>query len=407
MLLNPSFEVLEELVEQGNLKNLSPENQYAKLLKSFAEKNWIELEKETRSLWAKSSSDQERVFILQWIVAAQEIVGDYKSRDTWLESWRNIQKWAVDPYCRYHKFYQEGLTHYFHSRFREAGNLFELAYNCAMTSGYERGKMRSLFHRGLVAVWIDETPQAKHFFTRAADVATKLLATTYLQRIQNRLDLLAGSTSSDEQSLSYLRQQIEIHLLSKKFSEARQWLALAEAKRRKLGYNKDKEALYIYRHLILSLRYPERQTKSLQRIMDPAQKLYALELKQQIDPTQLTLEESTELKILQEVFGINGVIRVSDHSSAANNIEICGKNIQDIPVDLRSLMNALLDTSTELEKENLCEQVWKISYDPIDHDGKIYKLVHKARKYFGLDDLILNVRGAYRLNPAYKPRKVI
>jgi hypothetical protein len=109
--------------------------------------------------------------------------------------------------------------------------------------------------------------------------------------------------------------------------------------------------------------------------------------------TQLPTELTGELHWLRETYGVNSF----SYSDLDQSIEIMGIRISraNENEDVVLLLRLLMESPAGMNKETICKNVWNLQYDPVIHDGKIYKLILKARKASGRKDLIINKYGKY------------
>ena len=66
-------------------------------------------------------------------------------------------------------------------------------------------------------------------------------------------------------------------------------------------------------------------------------------------------------------------------------------------INVRTLLDVLSAGINPVTKEELFEKVFKIPYDPIIHDAKLYKLIMNTRKEVATD-IIINHHGTYSYN---------
>ncbi|OFZ22714.1 MAG: hypothetical protein A2X94_03445 [Bdellovibrionales bacterium GWB1_55_8] len=375
---------------------------FGKLLRAVADGRWNQVYFEAEEIF-QSSDRASKVFALQWAVSASESQYDLKRRSHWLKRWAEIRDWASDPYCQYLRTYQEGVTAIFAGSLREAEALFRRAYELAFQQEYGRGQMRSLFHLGLVFRNRSDFKTAQSFFTQALELAKQRKATVFIARIEAQFMRLGdGSTpQAGEFRLDIAKHEIEVSIRKRDFAAARKQLARAERHRRVRHLTRHRESLMIYLALVaLGRGFSALWTRLAARITDPLPRIRMMELKK----TAFGLDESEtfELAALKEMHGVDSVIVRSSLDS--DSMEVCGVTLGNIGnAHVRNLMTLLLKATAPVEKETLCKELWGLSYDPVVHDGKIYKLFHRARSYFGRNDLFVNTYGAYRLNPELLP----
>jgi hypothetical protein len=106
--------------------------------------------------------------------------------------------------------------------------------------------------------------------------------------------------------------------------------------------------------------------------------------------------ETAELDLLLTLHGI----------ARASKSEVCGIRVDSLPTEEQRklfslLVDAALSNSGPIDKSTIVQKVWGLTYDPVKHDGRTYKLIHALKKSLKITDLILNRYGAYEINPAY------
>lgn len=370
------------------------------------EERWKDSYSEANGLFEQCPTAIEKAFILQWAVVATEIQYDLKTRAEWMARWSEIEGWAEESYCRYLRMYQEALTRFFEGSLQEAEIRFQKAYEIALGISYERGQMRCLFHLGLVQRDRSRFDSAAEFFRAALELAQERKAKSYQTRIEDQL-ARAGAILTPVAELTPERRksQIEQCLMERRFMEARQLLIEGERKRRQAGLKRRRESYYAY---LPFFRFSRKRnlagSRMLSRISDPLMKIQALELKGRV--FGFSPSEDRELRALREIHGVSSVM-VSPAGSSGS--EVCGFPLSQITdPELRLLIELLLETERTqtgaLAKETICSRLWSYQYDPTVHDGRIYKLIHKTRRFFGKKDLFLNTYGGYRLNPKFLGR---
>jgi hypothetical protein len=121
-----------------------------------------------------------------------------------------------------------------------------------------------------------------------------------------------------------------------------------------------------------------------------------LELKARI--MGLTPAEAERLKSHASILGL--AVAVQPKQLDSRSLELFGKKLSGIPDEaVRVLLTAFFQSQEfALSKEEICRAVWKLRYDPIAHDGRIYKLIHRARANFPGKKLFTNTYGGYRMN---------
>jgi len=365
---------------------------FNELLSLFEAKKWEELNQYAEALFRAENTTLGRAFILQWAVAAAEIAYNPSRRQTWLDRWREIRGWACEPYCRYLHSYQHAVTSFFNASLREAEALFLTAYDLAQSFGYERGKMRTLFHLGLIERDRLQFDRAQAYFKQAHVIAQASGANEYRKRIENQLDRISSGSTDD-------KARIERLLLSRDYVAARIEILKAERLRREKRQLRKRESLALYLSLLSQGRDRQKVAAALvKNLMDPVLKLRYLSLKEVL--FGLDREEESEAIAHSHQLGIHRVVLSSP--LGIEDFRVMGKSIKGIRGEsTRKLLLLLVKRNESIDKAELCKEVWGHDYDPVIHDGKIYKLICDVRKKFGVKDLLLNQYGNYRLNPRY------
>lgn len=372
------------------------------LLHAFQAGDWEEVQARAEALWPETKTCEDKAFLLQWAVAASEIKYDLPRRAKWIAKWEDIPGRHSVPYCKYLRLFHEGLTLFFSAYLNEAELRFMTALDLAEKLGYERGKMRCLFHLGLIFRDREVPELAKEFFLRSLMLAQARDAKSYSARIQVQLGTVSQAEPKAPTALiEEMKREIESHLLRKEFHEARAIWLRAERMRRAFGLGRRRESLHLYAPLFAIAR-GRNPAPAFRRVNDPILKIKLLQLKERI--FGLDRSESEEISALREAHGITRTVR----KYAENAVEICGIKLERIKSsDLKSLVTLLLEHSGPVPKTEICRKIWGFEYDPVLHDGRIYKLIHQARTVFRTKELILNTYGGYVLNPKFLGREAL
>ncbi len=356
---------------------------------------------------ANGSSLEIKAFALQWAVIATEVQFDLTLRKRWVARWDALA-WAENEFSTYLRAYQLGLTAFFDGALREAEARFTLAHELARGFDYQRGELRNLFHLGLVQRDLGHVEAALEFFASAERIAKLRRDFSYQKRIQDQIEGLSaelGASLSGEFSFSRARTGIERLIAAKDFTSARELLIHADIRRRRFKQGRKRESLYIYLPLIQAGLRPESSAMAWNRacrIEDPVLKIRIWELFG--SAFGLTPAQEKQITSLKALHGVSAVITRSLLSSAA--VLICGIPIEEVrDADVKALLTLLLQADAPVDKATLCERLWGFSYDPVTHDGRIYKLIHRARGFFKKPDLLINTYGAYQINPRFNSKK--
>lgn len=379
----------------------------ADLLRALYIEEWAEVRRISREIFDRAQTPAMKAFALQWGVAATETVFDPAERARWIALWDQVEGWATDPFARYLRTFHEALTRFFDASLRDAEDRFTRALGFARDLQYPRGQQRCLQHLALVYRDQGHAEAAIGAFEQALAIARGRRATIPVGRILAQLERLQpGRTAAPSEMtaltrIEWLQARIDRALGAGELHEARQLLAQADEARRDAGYGRRRCTLSVY---LAAIHWSRGRAMSgarvWNRIKDPLLRIQALELKERIPGLGLRDGERAELQALRFLHGVSPVVLRAGSDPAA--LEICGVRLSTVrEVDVHKLMTSLIGAREALDKAALCERVWGLRYDPVTHDGRIYKLIHRARKAFGREDLILNTYGAYRLNPEY------
>ena len=382
-----AYDRLSAVDFEGWLESRAEWRWLAPLASAHKRQDWPAVEHEARLLWrgleGRPRSPDEMACFLNLAVTGADTRYHMEDRARWMACWANIADWPSDPYALFIRTLQEGCGHFFTGSLREALACFERAHSLAIESGYERGKIRSLLHLGLVARDQGAGGRARAALEQALELATLQKREALRARIAGVMTELSGVSA------------IEELFLARKFEQARALLISDESKRRARGLLRRRQSLYIYLPILKLWRGQDASARrSIARIRDPILKVRVMRLKEAL--FSLEASELRELEILQEIHGI----------SRLTTDEICGIKISSIEhEDQRELLRLLMERAEAgeggVDKEAIVSRVWGLKYDPVIHDRKAYKLIHALKKAIQIEDLILNRYGSYELNPKY------
>lgn len=338
------------------------------------------------SLFGTLDHPAAKAFALKCAVAAAELEWNMAERERWISRWHQIPNWSQELYCIQLRAYHGGLTAFFSGNLREAEARFRHSFELATSLGSPHHQMRGLFQLGLVFRDRQQAAKAAEFFELALESAKGAGAARFQPRVEAEIQKLSAG------------MELDIALHGGDVDHFRQVLARAEALRRKQGLNRGAMSLYIYVPLVQWLRGRD-GTRLYRKIKDPVLQCKVLSLKEEL--IGLSADENAELQLLREQVGIGSVIRQS--SIRGDETEICGVPLRKIPQkDVSRLMLLFLDAKeNSLDKAAICAGVWGLDYDPVLHDKKVYKLIDRTKQVFGRKDLLVNLYGAYQLNPKF------
>jgi hypothetical protein len=212
------------------------------LLLAHRSHQWPESEIIAREIWTQKleaesfqgKSPSELACFLELAVSASSLRYSMTDRVRWMSCWQKVQGWPNEPYAQWVRSFEEGLTHFFSGSLREASACFEMTLSLAERENYDRGKIRSLMHLGLVARDRGATGEATLHFEKALALAILQGRTSLVARIQAFIQELQVTDA------------LESLLVDQQFKEARERLIREEAKRRARGLLRKRQSLYIY-----------------------------------------------------------------------------------------------------------------------------------------------------------------
>ena len=326
-------------------------------------------------------------FTLQFALASTEIKYDMKSRQDFLKRWQKLPLGSSqNSYVKFLQLFSRGVTCFFECQLAESEHLFEIAHGMSMQMIYSRGQMRSLFHLGLVARDRGYYEKSEAFFELARKIASATGSSRFLRRFEFGLE--SGSCASLEKDLMNL-------LRIKNWRLARATYLKLERTRRILKINRQAQSYYIYIGLI---KWAQGKTGFYKKLLASIQDLVIKEkiLSMKIELWGGTLEETSELEWLRLSLGHS---RIKMGFFDETEIEIAGIKVNSIKsTDVQNFLKLLAkNRDKSITKEQICEKLWGYKYDPVAHDGRIYKLIHQARKLTQTPNLIENRYGSYIL----------
>jgi len=345
--------------------------------------HWVDVEQEARKVSLEGKSTSVVACFLQFAVSACDLRYSLEDRSRWMGVWDKLLAWSSDPYAQVVRSFQEGVAFFFAGSLREASACFEMTLSLAERLPYDRARIRSLLHLGLIARDRGASGESTLHLERALTIALTQKRAALITRIRATLQELQ------------LADALESLFVDQQFKEARERLLQEEAQRRARGLLRKRQSLYIYLPLLaLWRKNPARASLQMARIKDPILKVRILRLKQAVFGASPA--ETAELDLL---LAIHGIARASKN-------EVCGIRVDSLPTeDQRKLFSLLVDAALSnlgaIDKATLVEKIWNVDYDPVKHDGRAYKLIHALKKSLKIDDLILNRYGSYEINPLY------
>ena len=278
------------------------------LLTAYLAKNWAEVFLcAERVLSDGEASLYAKVLCLQFAVSACEEIYDLNLRTHWLGKWNLIKGWASCNWCLHIRTFQDALTPFFAGHLRDAESGFQLSYEYATTQGYVRGRMRCLFHLGLISSERGLRSQALNQFKDAHVISANIKAPRFQKRVQNEIRLLVKN--GVEESFLEINKMLE----EGAFLAALRLIREHSRVRRIEKYKRNSDMSEVFYALTcIGLKREGRAAKFFARVDDPVLKEFYYSRKQEI--FGLTADEDAEMRYLRVMVGIKAV--QTDHLGA-------------------------------------------------------------------------------------------
>lgn len=382
--------LLEKNFCTRRFKNLPP--QYESFFDFYFKENFSDARAAAQMHFKSSSEPLEKAFWLNMICNTLEMDYDLPTRETWLRQWQRLELEMPESYILTAKNYHRGITCYFNCYFSEALEIFKSI--AVVGSHPARFRALSFFHLGLIYTNIQEMRLAHINFEEAAEIAAEIGHSHLLKRIKAEQRLLEKNSK-----YSFLDSELVELISNQKFREARQLYLLKTREDRKKGKQREREALHaVLPALEAGLGRAGQALNRIGLITDESIKSQALDLMRAVN---LNFEKLDLLK--KEIDSRIGVKSVQPASSGqSKGGQIFGQTVGQIEdQELAQFAQLLLDHKN-LNKEMICSRMWNYDYDPVSHDGRIYRLIFRFRNYFGRKDIIVNKYGTYEINSAYR-----
>lgn len=300
---------------------------------------------------------------------------------------------ADQNYVLIFEFYRmlfKAVGYAFQSLQIEALSCYTRSLMLAESCDYQRGIVRSLTGTGLIQQEIGNTKESKHAFKKGLSLAkscgfdrSAIRLNTFID--ESRDDGNVGQGFQIENLLVQETQAVLKLISENDLLYARKRLTEAEILRRQSGISRKAYSLYVWSAVISGLRGKKSLCeRTINNLNDRVLKLQALKLLNDKN-FELSTQLLTTVKILEsEITNTHKDNQVIDLSEIKN-------------INVRELLKFLSTAVRPVTKAELFENVFKISYDPVIHDAKLYKLIMFTRKEVG-GDVIINHHGTYSCN---------
>ncbi len=340
-------------------------------------------------IFRESNQTLTKLFCIQWAVAISETIYDLALRKSWINKWHEVPQWPSDAWGRYLHRFQSAVQHYYDQSLSDSERLFQANLTESEKLNYPRGTVRSLFHLGLIYRSWGQIDRALEHFGRAGKVAHAHGLLRSESKIREQESLLKNGVLSGEQHLA----SIEKYLIEGKLRPARKLILFCCRKRRieKRCWKSLSENAYL-----ALVSYAFQQSQRFEYLLTTIDDLLILEQTLRIADKIHSLEKHhrDNLSYLQSLSGYTQLARSKDSFMVTIGTQTITQT-EDREVTL--LLNALIERANGIDKEQISLLLWNADYDPIYHDPKIYRVIHRARKRVGIHDLIVNKYGLYVL----------
>lgn len=356
------------------------ERRLAELLVLCHEGRWEEIDRAADEIVRTAEDLHARALALHMAVAACEINYDENRRAGWLQHWKGLKGSLHDDYCLWLRTFHEALTAFFAGNLRDSEARLLQAMRIADRMQDRHAQAIAHFHLGLIYHEQNLTDKARRAFVNAYDIAASEGLSRLQRRAAARIESASGELTLDE----------IVALLNRGNVRAAKRLATHVCRVRRVE-KRSRESGFELMMLAL-VAAGEKRLRAfdviLGHIHDPIMRAKILGLGGQFAKPSPELE--CERAWLEETYGIHRLL--SERIATGDIAEGRSKSV-------KRLLALLLANPDGVDKERICEEVFGLSYDPIVHDSKIYKLVLHARRTLGHKDGVVNEYGTYRLDP--------
>lgn len=321
---------------------------------------------------------------LQFALMSCEMVFDLSKRQKLMSMWTVVECDAATEYSSYLKSFSYALTAFYDSQLTQSSILFSRSLESAIRCQDIRGQARIWFHQSLIARDQGQTDRSSDYTSRAIKLATA----AGLDRTLARARLAECKLNQRIQLFSYLQ--------SRTLSEFRRTYLQLRKERRFNRESRSKDSHYQFLALYCVL---SNKTKTYEMILNGTRDLVIkhLILTNKVKLAGLNSAEKSELELV--CLSINR-LQTGLEVRSSEDVVVSGRQLSEVKEkDVKNFVKLLLSQKEfSASKEQICQSIWGIDYDPVIHDGKLYKLIHKARKTLDSPNLIVNSYGGYQLN---------
>lgn len=382
---------LEKIFDQDRLFEFNSsllsdrEKRYFEILISINTKNYQDTIDRCEHLFQSSLETTDRLFALQWAVAATESVYDIPLRESWIKRWNLIQNWSQDYWSQFLFQFQIGLTYFFQGILAEAEEHFKECLSISIKNNYDRGIIRSYHHLGLIERDRRNKLRAKEFLRLALQKASDTQRMRMVKKIEGELNTL-----NINENFNFQSQKLISFLKENKLKEARQLLRNIQKLRKLEKRNPERESEYaLWALFFFAINKQKSLAVIMQRLIDPLVRIKTFEYFKMI--RMLTPEMEYEYSILVKNLKLNTEEEIPPFPNLPTT---------PLPKDAQRLLGMLSSHPHGLSKDQISMALWNQIYDPLYHDAKIYKLIMVCRKDKNIRHRLLNKYGFYILSPS-------
>lgn len=343
---------------------------------------------EAKICFEREKEPEVKAVLVHLICAICENLYDLSEKSIWMKKWHSFSGGPAEAFSKVASKYHLAVNCYFESYYHEAMAKFQ---DLTSESTPLRLKALAHYHLGLIYQTKNLELRSRKEYQLGLEIAESIKHQSLIKRISDQLIELDAVSST-----TFLNADLTSLILTNQVAKARSaYLAKRRFEKTK-NLARDRNA---YHAVLPSLMWLQKRsataiTKILRLIEDPVIRLQALDLLKSVGG--LTSQTNQIYIELQHELGVN--LRAS--APATNNF--LGKNLDLMESEDLSLFASLLKEKSKITKEEICQKVWGYEYDPVLHDSKIYKMIHRFRNYFGKKDILVNRYGYYEINPRYR-----
>lgn len=392
MQLESIFEIessYENTIGSRSIESFAEDQRkYISWLKLLEVRNFDAFYFQTDELIKNAESLNETCFLLSWAIVGTEVQYQIAKRKFYIDQLEALGRTEFNLYVEYCRNYFSSLSYYYDAHLLLSEVLNNKALAIAENLKYPRGTARCLYQKTLIFQEMKRDLEFKQSLNNCLQICSAHLL---LKTKEKAFVLLVPAANQGVNTVENYIQKIEAALDEKDLKYARSLIVEAEIRRKKQKIHRGRYSLSIYRTmcLILSgkLSYARRFINTFQ---DQVQRLQIYTF-MQTHQIQMTLAELENLKSIQ--FFLN----ISETTNSACDLILNQIHISKIKNENVRLLISAMTQSESISKEALFEKVFGISYDPVIHDSKVYKLILRAKKEIS-HDIVFNSYGKYSLN---------